>query len=128
MVAPLPESLRAPQHPARGQGASHPPRSGTIPRTVTAEHTRGAMNVVPRAAGPGECIGDQRVQDRRVAAQRRDDLRVEEPGLEEPRLEVLTLKDPRVEEPKLVDPRVGVLLLGAVAEVVGEARIVRASR
>ena len=119
MVAPLPESLRAPQHPARGQGASHPPRSGTTHRIVTAEHTRGAMNVVPRGAGPGKCIGDQRVQDRRVAAPRRDDLRVEEPMLEE-----LRLKDPRVGEPKLVDPRVGVLL----AEVVGEARIVRASR
>ena len=123
MVAPLPESLRAPQHPARGQGASHPPRSGTTHRTVTAEHTPGAMNVVPRAAGPGECIGDQRVQDRRVVAPKCDDLKVEEPMLEE-----LRLKDPRVEEPKLVDPRVGVLLLGAVAEVVGEARIVRASR
>lgn len=86
------------------------------------------MNVVPRGTGPEACIGDQRVQDRRVAAPRRDDLRVEEPGLEEPRLEVLTLKDPRVEEPKLVDPRVGEPLLGAVAEVVGEARIVRASR
>ena len=123
MVAPLPESLRAPQHPARGQGASHPPRSGTILRTVTAERTRGAMNVVPRGAGPGECIGDPRVQDRRVVAPKCDDLRVGEPMLEE-----LRLKDPRVEEPKLVDPRVGVLLLGAVAEVVGEARIVRASR
>ena len=123
MVAPLPESLRAPQHPARGQGASHPPRSGTIPRTVTAEHTRGAMNVVPRGAAPGERIGDPRVQDRRVVAPKCDDLRVEEPMLEE-----LRLKDPRVEEPKLADPRVGVLLLGAVAEVVGEARIVRASR
>jgi hypothetical protein len=123
VVAPLPESLRAPQHPARGQGASHPPRSGTIPRTVTAEHTRGAMNVVPRGAAPGERIGDPRVQDRRVVAPKCDDLRVEEPMLEE-----LRLKDPRVEEPKLVDPRVGVLLLGAVAEVVGEARIVRASR
>ena len=66
------------------------------------------MNVVPRVAGPGECIGDQRVQDRRVVAPKCDDL--------------------KVEEPKLVDPRVGVLLLGAVAEVVGEARIVRASR
>ena len=75
---------------------------------MTAEHTPGAMNVVPRAAGPGECIGDQRVQDRRVVAPRRDDL--------------------RVEEPKLVDPRVGEPQLGAVAEVVGEARIVRASR
>ena len=81
------------------------------------------MNVVPRGVVPGACIGDQRVQDRRVVAPRRDDLRVEEP-----RLEVLTLKDPRVEEPKLVDPRVGEPLLGAVAEVVGEARIVRASR
>jgi len=123
VVAPLPEGLRAPQHPARGQGASHLPRSGTIHRTVTAEHTRGAMNVVPRATGPGERIGDQRVQDRRVVAPKCDDLRVEEPMLEE-----LRLKDPRVGEPKLVDPRVGVLLLGAVAEVVGEARIVRASR
>ena len=123
MVAPLPESLRAPQHPARGQGASHPPRSGTIPLTVTAEHTRGAMNVVPRGAAPGERIGDPRVQDRRVVAPKCDDLRVGEPMLEE-----LRLKDPRVEEPKLVDPRVGALLLGAVAEVVGEARIVRASR
>ena len=123
MVAPLSESRRARQHRARGRGASYPPRSGTIHRIVTAEHTRGAMNVVPRAAGPGERIGDQRVQDRRVAAPKGDDLRVGEPMLEE-----LRLKDPRVEEPKLVDPRVGVLLLGAVAEVVGEARIVRASR
>lgn len=133
----MPEGRHARQRRARGLGASDQPRSGTIHRTVTVEHPRGATNVLPLGAGPGDRIGDQSVPDPRIAAPRHDVPKVEDPMVVAPRLEDLRredlrledlrLKDPRVEEPRLGDPRVGEPPLDAVAGEDGAAPTGRAS-